>query len=384
MRARVRAFFLGSLTLCLFPRDARAHYFFEDWESGVSRWRTADGAPVVIATDEPALCSSRYQHETRPMSGGRVFAAQPIVVNAGVNFCMSVWIRASSGAQPFIGVHQTDASGVLQPGGERWLVGAAGAVTTVTSDGQWHWYTAPFTVESGWQYVVVKDGLSMGGANPAADFDDINIDINVCPMMPVGSAHVVCTTPRAVCSDYGQCVQCTPSDKSACTGNTPDCDSFYQVCRGCDTSADCPPLLPICNSPIHSCHGCTSDAECALPTPACRASGVCEQCSQTNETQCGGATPACNFVTGTCGGPHDFTTAIVDAANPLDVSRPFDESLSVDAVLTAADATGTVDAQGAVTGSGCGCAVGSRARSEGSLLVMTLLLLLWWRRQLVA
>ncbi len=91
----------------------------------------------------------------------------------------------------------------------------------------------------------------------------------------------------------------------------------------CDTNDDCPAEKPHCDPTTHVCTGCVTDADCADPAlPACQPSGVCGQCSATNDKLCIGQTPVCNEQQGLCvlctfGPGGDATKCKDDPKGPL-------------------------------------------------------------------
>lgn len=311
------------------PRAASAQMriFAEDWEAGADRWRTTDSMPIAIPRDM-GVCSSLFQRETTLTGGGRTFTRAGIAVTGGRAYCLTSWVRGSTGTQPFLGINLSNSAGAV--GAEHWLIGRApynngygASVTNAPSDGVWHWVSAPFTVESTATHVVIKDELFSGGSAGTADFDDIQLWEGGCPTTPQGAAHVMCAGDTAVCSVDGRCVQCTTS--SQCTGATPvcdtarnrcvgcladgdcaaptaRCDSARNVCVACRTGADCGGTTPVC-SPEGACGACMSDSDCGGMTPACQASGACGECSMSNATRCTGDRPVC--VAGACGCARD-------------------------------------------------------------------------------
>ncbi len=106
------------------------------------------------------------------------------------------------------------------------------------------------------------------------------------------------TTPA--CQSTGRCGQCSASNKTLCTGTTPNCDDAAGLCVGCSSSADCSGATPICNATTKACRACSQDSECPMMTPACQSTGACGLCSATNKQRCTGATPACNPTTVAC------------------------------------------------------------------------------------
>ena len=95
----------------------------------------------------------------------------------------------------------------------------------------------------------------------------------------------------------GDCVVCVAD--ASCPPSTPRCTATNTRVQ-CLSAADCGGDTPICNLVTGTCGPCTSDADCAGATPACEVWGACGQCSSTNATQCAGGTAVCDFPTGTC------------------------------------------------------------------------------------
>ncbi|MSP62352.1 MAG: hypothetical protein EXR72_18870 [Myxococcales bacterium] len=308
------------------PRMVFAQTFAEGWEAGTVKWHALDNQPIVVATD-PDVCSSKYQRETIRYSGGRVFNTLGIPIEGGQPYCLAAWVRGSALAQPFLGLRKSDANGGFSDA--HWLIGFkgypngyGGMVVPVTSDGQWRWYTAPFTMDNGWSFVVVMSELFVSGAPGSADFDDIALWAGPCPNAPTGSLHAKCALPKPACGDDGLCQQCGVNDASACAGITPVCDG--KKCIGCTKDdqcggatpacrpdgscgqcgqgnvAQCGGLTPACDLAKGTCRACQNDGECGGNTPACQKDGSCGQCAQSNAKLCLGATPVCNAATGTC------------------------------------------------------------------------------------
>ena len=148
-----------------------------------------------------------------------------------------------------------------------------------------------------------------------------------------------CQNPALpVCLETGECVECSDTDRSRCTGNTPACDVDEGACKGCSSDEQCafdaagPSRTPACASTgaceicsgtnvtacepgqvcdadgTWECRGCLADSECfdATPwTPACKmqataAVGMCVQCTDTNDSACSGTTPVCNVPDSVC------------------------------------------------------------------------------------
>ncbi|MBX3233214.1 MAG: hypothetical protein KIT84_20695 [Labilithrix sp.] len=87
----------------------------------------------------------------------------------------------------------------------------------------------------------------------------------------------------------GQCSVCTIALASACTGDTPVCDSATGTCSTCNGDRGSAASAP-----------CTS-----VSAPACQPAGTtlagsCRQCNATNTALCNVVNPACSTETGTC------------------------------------------------------------------------------------
>lgn len=121
-------------------------------------------------------------------------------------------------------------------------------------------------------------------------FPDAGVD---GPMHCTSSAD--CASPTAVCDVGGTmtCVQCTPSDVAACTGDMPACVDF--TCQGCTTHAQCT-----------ASQACLPDGSCADPAQVAyvRADGAGTECTQAMPCATLGAAVSANrpiikFATGT-------------------------------------------------------------------------------------
>ncbi|HXU06755.1 MAG TPA: malectin domain-containing carbohydrate-binding protein, partial [Polyangia bacterium] len=157
--------------------------FSETWESGSGAWHAIDGNPIVLSNDGSA-CGS-FQSETIFGSGGRVFTTAAIPLASGAPYCISAWLRSTSGGSPFVGIQLTDAGGTSQ---EHWLIGAGGygtgygdTVTPVFRTKDWAWYSKEFTLDPGATNVVIKDENNGGGE---ADFDGIQLRAGACMNAP--------------------------------------------------------------------------------------------------------------------------------------------------------------------------------------------------------
>ena len=289
--------------------DAQTLIFSEDFESGSSRWRAVTSEPVALMTD--SACSTTFQREVIPFSGGRVFLTAPIAVTPGERYCMTVWIRGTGSScttQPFIGING------------QWLVGHSGfgtpyidggTVVPVNSNGAWNWYTAPFTADS--SSIEIMDEIFVAGGAGSADFDDIRIYRGACPSTPAGAPHD-CPPPSQMCpcalnSDCNasapvcdtattRCGPCTRDSDCAGRSGANACDTATGACVTCSATnaTACTGATPACNTATHSCVQCTatSAAACTGATPACNAAtNACVQCTAANAAACAGATPVC-------------------------------------------------------------------------------------------
>jgi hypothetical protein len=82
--------------------------------------------------------------------------------------------------------------------------------------------------------------------------------------MPSCSTSAQCSAPTAVCKLPDMtCVQCTPSEATACTGATPVCGDGH-TCRSCTAHAECPSSACLPNG---AC-GTDADANVAYVDPA--------------------------------------------------------------------------------------------------------------------
>lgn len=93
-----------------------------------------------------------------------------------------------------------------------------------------------------------------------------------------------CSGAQPACQPSGVCGQCSASNDTACTGTTPNCDTTRGICVA---------------EPIDPNASCTTDADCPAALPACQPSGVCGECSASNDSLCSGQ---CDTATGRCPG----------------------------------------------------------------------------------
>ena len=170
--------------------------FTETWESGSGAWHTLDGNPITLTSDGSAC--GQFQRETISYAGGRVLTNAGTAVNAGATYCLTAWLRGSSGAVPFLGIEISDAAGNLS-GTEHWLIGLSGyttgygdTVTPITSDGNWAFYAKSFTMDPLTSDVVIKDE---NFGNGSSDFDQIQLWAGACPPVPTS----LCAAPQPIC-----------------------------------------------------------------------------------------------------------------------------------------------------------------------------------------
>lgn len=176
------------LVLLLLPTAAQAEELFrETWDQYREEWRIVGEGELTIIMGDVNGEPNKWQRETVLAAAGRAFSVNPIPVTAGASYCLSAIIRADAGTGPFIGVHITDASGVLSPTGEHWLIGVAGngngyggTVVPVADDDSWNMYRATFAPEAGATHLVIKDELWINAGPGAADFDDIMLETGAC------------------------------------------------------------------------------------------------------------------------------------------------------------------------------------------------------------
>jgi hypothetical protein len=172
--------------------------FTETWDAGSGAWRAVDNNPVSVTSDGSAC--GQFQRETIAFSGGRVFTTAGIAVNAGAVYCLTAWIRGSSGASPFVGMEIADAAGTLSHD-EHWLIGMPGYATgypngdlvaPVIANGEWAYYAKSFTMDAATSDIVLKDENFGSGA---ADFDLIQLWAGACPAAPTST----CAAPVPAC-----------------------------------------------------------------------------------------------------------------------------------------------------------------------------------------
>jgi MYXO-CTERM domain-containing protein len=119
-------------------------------------------------------------------------------------------------------------------------------------------------------------------------------------------------TPICATSGFntGQCVQCDPTDTSACPKTKPICDTLNSVCVGCIDDTNCSGDTPICSG--SSCVACTPGA---CSSGVCdTGSGACVQCVK--DSDCTGK-ETCDTTTNTC-----QCTGDSECTNPAPVCGP--------------------------------------------------------------
>lgn len=351
----------------------------ESWENGVvaGKWVTSSFANSYVVpdatnpaalrssiTDEPAgaACAGRYLRETIAFSGGRTWSAGAqgvTAVTAGQQYCVSAWVRAAAGSQPYLGIHYTNNAGV--PVGafntQECYVAGVNALTPpatctnltqsiVQTDGNWAWHARSFTAQpaSGATHIVVKavnfcgnNGNCVGQPTPLppVDFDDIRVTAGACPAAsPATNApHTACTGNTPVCApgdaaNNAKCAACTGNAGAvapalACPAATPVCQTAGADKGSCKTSCTsdfggdggagaCPEASPFCvaigATAFKECKPCASNnggataPACPAIAPTCFTTGAkagsCGRCTQ--QSDCGGATPRCDVGTGRC------------------------------------------------------------------------------------
>jgi len=220
----MRALSFVALIATLLPAGIAAAepIFTENFENGTTSWTAVDGNPIAVGSDT-STCSTSYQHETIDYGGGRVVSnAFPVV--SGSDYCVSVWVRATTDATPFLGVRSFDADGNYS--GDHWLIGAdgfdngyGGSAVVVASDGAWHWYAANVTLDAASASLQVMDELYLVDSG-SADFDDIAVTAGPCTAAYAGAdQHQVCGNDFPVCSADGSC---QPMPSTGGGSSTPD------------------------------------------------------------------------------------------------------------------------------------------------------------------
>lgn len=243
--------------------------FFEDWESGATRWTLIPGMPAgpVNLPQESASGCTRFARETQLASGGRYRTNVAFAVDASRPYCLAAWVRGSPGTQPFLGAYPTD-MGATMFGAHDWLIGVmnwtsawnvTGRVTPVTSDGTWRWYASPFRVPAGTRFIGVMTEIFSGGSSGNADFDDIALYEGPCPGSPPTAGPRACPAERPLCAATGaRCVECV-SDTQCTSGSRRVCDVSAGDCVECLDDMACA-MGQRCDTTARRCVAVTVDA----------------------------------------------------------------------------------------------------------------------------
>jgi len=152
-------------------------------------------ALVSVAAAHPeAVFTASHEHLA---SGARV-STEHVPVGGGP-YCVTARVRASAGAQPFLGIDAFDVDG--QDLGDRWVVGGEGYddgvgdhTLTASADGAWHAYAATVTLDAETSSIVVAEQLLGEGD---ADFEDIGVSAGACASSPETGASATSLVPVA-------------------------------------------------------------------------------------------------------------------------------------------------------------------------------------------
>jgi hypothetical protein len=179
------------LGLASLPARAQGSIFYEDWESGVGAWTGG----VTLAHDASSLAGPTVQEITTDGGGGQFFS--PGITVAAGTYCLSAWIRWTSGHWPFVGLVWT--------GVPEWLIGAPGDAPTAVPDDAvgWHYYQAAFEVPSD-ASIEVKDELwnqATKGGDDLADFDGITLTAGACSEIPTSIAAASVSAVGSLAND---------------------------------------------------------------------------------------------------------------------------------------------------------------------------------------
>ncbi|MBL8601847.1 MAG: hypothetical protein JNK72_07985 [Myxococcales bacterium] len=144
--------------------------------------------------------------------------------------------------------------------------------------------------------VACRTGTDCTPSAPVCD-----VSTRVCRLcnvdMECGGSTPACATARG-------CVQCTGTNRTACTGSTSVCNTTSNRCVQCLSNTDCGGATPICDLSNNTCRACRADNDCSGSTPACALSGSnigrCVQCTPDNRMQCTGMSTVCNPETNRC------------------------------------------------------------------------------------
>lgn len=154
---------------------------------------------------------------------------------------------------------------------------------------------------------TARDGRCIG-PDTGHDAGDAQVDASDTDAPDTGACPMTCALPQ-VCDASGACVRCLTD--AECGGETPRC--LERACVACSTataSTDCNAPTALCSA-AGSCVECTGATDCTTPAlagcndagegAACTrdgdcvgtglaacVSGVCLECSATNETACDG------------------------------------------------------------------------------------------------
>ncbi len=173
--------------------------FGENWESGAGAWHAIDARPLTLASASPQ-CAGTYFHETAvlPQGGGRVYTNVPTPVVAGRTYCLSSWVRGTTGAVPYVGFIRSNAAGQSFFFEQFWGLGGCGdsdylggTITPMVSDNTWRWYPKQMVMPAGWTHVYLRFQLFQGPAGSSADFDQIQLVEGPCPADPVSTCSAL-------------------------------------------------------------------------------------------------------------------------------------------------------------------------------------------------
>ncbi len=195
----------------------------------------------------------------------------------------------------------------------------------------------------------------------------------------------------------GQCTQCSSTNVSKCTGQTPACDSATGKCTTCnggfgDASATqvCPTAAnPVCKTDgtcglANGDNGTSASAPCPTSSnPYAKSDGSCGKC--TSNTDCAGSThagPICNTTSGACGTACNTNTdcaanSFCDAGGtPKTCKTKLADGQTCSAAAQCQTGAcnsgkcGEMMNQGSISGGGCGCTVPGGASQTSSNLVL--------------
>lgn len=148
--------------------------FFENFESGLTRWNTHSGEVVEAPVD--ASTHGQAVHFKNNWDGGDTFISQGFALTPGVTYRCSLdylGLAPSSG-----GFGAISLSGTWVATDPEWVFRPSGGTVNMLNDGQWHTYSFEFTAP--WQggntvYLALEQWAGFGGPNPptTAYFDNI-------------------------------------------------------------------------------------------------------------------------------------------------------------------------------------------------------------------